>query len=71
MNQKGLRLGYIMDNSKLISLIVLFLILLILSLAPILSSTSMLRTTRVFHSQTSQHVVQNVDFSPLQDNKDY
>ena len=60
-----------MNNSRLISLIVLFHILLILSLAPILLGTSVFRTTRVFHAQTSQHVVQNVDFSPLQDNKDY
>ena len=71
MNQKRLRLGHIMDNSKLISLIVLLLILLMFSLLPMLSSTSILRTKRVFHSQSSQHVVQNVDFSPLQDNKDY
>jgi len=71
MNQKGLRLGHIMDNSKLISLIVLLLILLILSLAPILLGTSVFRTTRMFHAQTSQHMVQNVDLSPLQDNKDY
>ena len=60
-----------MSNSKLISLIVLFLILLILSLAPILLGTSVFRTTGAFHAQTSQHVVQNVDLSPLQDNKDY
>ena len=60
-----------MSNSKLISLIVLFLILLILSLAPILLGTSVFRATRVFHAQTSQHIVQNVDLSPLQDNKDY
>ena len=60
-----------MANSKLISLIVLLLILLMLSLLPLLSSTFILRTKRVFHSQASQHLVQNVDFSPLQDNKDY
>ena len=60
-----------MNKSKLISLIVLSLILLILSLAPILLGTSVLRTTRVFRAQTSQHMVQNVDLAPLKDNKDY
>jgi hypothetical protein len=60
-----------MNNSRLISLIVLFLTFLMLSLVPTLLGTSVFRTTRVFHAQTSQHVVRNVEFSTLQDNKDY
>ena len=60
-----------MNTSKLISLIVLFLLLLIFSLIPMLSGTSVLRTTRVFHTQTSRHMVQNVALSPPQDSKDY
>jgi hypothetical protein len=60
-----------MNNSRLISLIVLFLIFLILSLVPMLSGTIVFKTTGAYHAQTSQHVFLNVDLSPLQDNKDY
>ena len=60
-----------MNNSRLISLIVLFFIFLILFLVPMLSGTSVFKTTGAFHVQTSQHVDRNVDLSPLQDNKDY
>ena len=60
-----------MNNSRVISLIVLFLILLMLSLVPILLGTFVVKTTGAFHARTSQHVVRNVSFSPLQDNKDY
>jgi len=42
-----------------------------LSLAPILLGTFVVKATGASHAQTSQHVVRNVNLSPLQDNKDY
>jgi hypothetical protein len=42
-----------------------------LSLLPLLSGTFVFKSTGPYQAYTSQHVVQNIEFSPLQDNKDY